>query len=168
MWPSSLPITALPSTGRCSPGKDKVRGSPLRVPQDRDLQTHEESRSGSAPAPPRPQSCLLALGSCPRWRTAHRGIRPSLAPLPALPSTLAASHMQVHSRQMHPFSRMHTHGHMLAQAHVVQTDTCWDMHARAHTCFLLILTWLESWLPPGEEKKRGQEGCQGVPRRAMS
>lgn len=61
---------------------------------------------------------------------------------------------------MHPLSHVHAHIHMLTQAHAVQTDT--RMHAgictQAHTYMLsFILTWLESWLPPEEERKSKED-----------
>lgn len=59
---------------------------------------------------------------------------------------------------------MHIHVHMLTQAHAVQTPrhagACWDRQASAHACFPLILTWLESWLPPGEERKQRRQDYQ--------
>lgn len=68
---------------------------------------------------------------------------------------------------MHPHSRMHIHVHMpLTQTHAAQSPrhavACWDMQASTHTCFPLILTWLESWLPPGGggEKKQRKQGYQ--------
>lgn len=62
---------------------------------------------------------------------------------------------------MHFHSRVHIHVHMLTQAHAAETPPrhagTWDMQASAHTCFPLILTWLESWLPPGEERKSKED-----------
>lgn len=149
----------------CTPSKDKVRcsssegsrraGNDFRFTQD----PAAARRSTHRPLEPACGSEAAAVGT--------EGGKPgaedrTLAPLPDAST---------------PYSQLHTHGCSLGDSNAPplthaytcthadtgtrcpdgHTDTCWGMHASAHTCFPWILTWLESWLPPGEERKSKED-----------
>ena len=160
LYPSGLPVQQGGVLSRQRHGQGQpFRGVP---PGQRYLQAHKEPSVSEALHPPPPRA-----SSSRKLKTEFLNSQGVLeepehpSPSPSF-HTLSFTHMQAHSgRNKPPLTHAHAHMHADTSTHTLSrqtdTDACWDMHARPHTCFPSILTWLESWLPPGEERKSKEE-----------
>lgn len=155
---TSLPNRTLPSTGRCSPGKHKVRGSPLRVPPGQRSSGSgrtQVTRRSPAPEPP------AGLGQLPEMENCTQGVRPS----PGTPPC-ASLHTRgfTHAGALETNAPLRTHAHTQTHAGTGTRGPDRRMLGYAHksTRMLPFNTNLAGELAiTWEERKSRKEGCQG-------